>query len=67
MSPVMTERQTLAPDAAAIESMADRAISGLPAPFRAQLEGVVVRVEEFAEPDVLKELGIEDPFDLSGL
>jgi predicted Zn-dependent protease with MMP-like domain len=35
--------------------------------FRALLDGVVVRVEDFAEEDVLRELGIEDPFELTGL
>lgn len=59
--------QTFAPDAAAIEQLADAAIARLPDLFRRHLAGVVLRVEEFAEEDVLKELGIEDPFELSGL
>ncbi|HWH18183.1 MAG TPA: metallopeptidase family protein [Allosphingosinicella sp.] len=63
----MSPRQTLAPDAAAIEQMAEEAMARLPAPFRAHLEGIVLRVEEFADEEVLKELGIEDPFELSGL
>jgi predicted Zn-dependent protease with MMP-like domain len=63
----MSGRQTFAPDAASIERLADAAVARLPGPFRKHLEGVVVRVEEFADDEVLKELGIEDPFDLSGL
>ncbi|TFI59819.1 metallopeptidase family protein [Sphingomonas parva] len=63
----MSERQTYAPDAALIERLADAALARMPAQFRALLEGVVVRVEDFAEADVLAELGIEDPFDLTGL
>ncbi len=63
----MSERQTFAPDAAAIERLAEAAIAGLPDTFRAHLEDVVLRIEEFADEDVLKELQIEDPFDLSGL
>lgn len=63
----MSERQTFAPDAAAIERLADAAIARLPEPFRALLEGVVLRVEEFADEGVLAEMGIEDPFELSGL
>ena len=63
----MSERQTFAPDAAAIERLAEAAIARFPDPFRVHLEDVVLRVEEFADEDVLKELGIEDPFDLSGL
>lgn len=63
----MTMRQTFAPDAAAIERLADAAIARLPGAFRAHLDGVVLRVEEFADEDVLRELGIEDAFELSGL
>ena len=63
----MSERQTFAPDAAAIERLADAAIRRLPQAFCVHLEDVVLRIEEFADEDVLKELGIEDPFDLSGL
>ncbi len=39
----------------------------LPAHFRPHLEGVVLRIEEFADEQVLGELGIEDPFELTGL
>ncbi|MBA3675918.1 MAG: metallopeptidase family protein [Sphingosinicella sp.] len=63
----MSERQILAPDVATIERLAEAAIARLPQPFRAHLNDVVFRVEDFAEEEVLKELGIEDPFDLSGL
>ena len=63
----MSEGQTFAPDAAEIERLADVAVAGLPEAFRRHLEGVVFRVEEFAEETVLEGLGIEDPFDLSGL
>lgn len=63
----MSERQTFAPDAAMIERLADAAIARLPEAFRVHLRDVVLRIEEFAEEDVLKELGIEDPFALSGL
>jgi predicted Zn-dependent protease with MMP-like domain len=63
----VTERQTFAPDTAAIEQLAEAAIEGLPPEFRRLLEGVIVRVEEFADDGVLDELGIEDPFELTGL
>ncbi|HEX8194283.1 MAG TPA: metallopeptidase family protein [Allosphingosinicella sp.] len=63
----MTRRQTFAPDAAEIERLADAAIARLPEPFRRHLDGVVLRIEEFADEEVLAELGIEDPFDLTGL
>ena len=61
------DRQTFAPDLSAIERLADAALERLPAPVRAHLNGVVLRVEEFAADEVLDELGIEDPFELTGL
>ena len=63
----MTERQTFAPDAAEIERLAEQAIARLPEAFRVHLRDVVLRVEEFADEAVLKELGIDNEFELSGL
>ena len=59
--------QTWAPDAAAIERLAEAAIARLPEQFRAHLANVVLRIEDFADEAVLDEMGIEDPFELSGL
>lgn len=59
--------ETFAPDAAAIEALALAALNRLPEAFRAHLGDVVLKVAEFAEKDVLAELGIADPFELSGL
>ncbi len=39
----------------------------LPDDFRRHLEGIVVRVEDFASDEVLAQMGIEDPFELTGL
>jgi len=63
----MSDRQTLAPDADRIEALARAAIARLPDAFRQHLGDVVLRIEEIAEDDVLAELGIEDPFELTGL
>jgi len=67
----MTDRQTpartLAPDADQIESLARAALAALPEGFRAHLGDIVLRVEDLADDDVLAELGIEDPFELTGL
>ena len=63
----MGQRQTLAPNAAEIERLAEAAIAGLPERFRAHLANVVLQVEEFADDEVLESLGIENPFELSGL
>ena len=58
----MAEGQTYAPDAAAIERLADAAIARLPEMFRRHLTNVVLRIEEFADEEVLRQLDIEDPF-----
>lgn len=50
-----------------IERLALDAMARLPATFRALIEGVVLQIEDFAEDAVLAELGIEDPFELTGL
>ncbi len=49
------------------DAMARRAFVSLPAPFRALCGDVVIHVADFAEEALLAELGIEDPFDLTGL
>ncbi len=63
----MGSGQTYAPDAAANERLADAAIARLPERFRRHLVNVVLRIEDFADDEVLEALGIEDPFELSGL
>jgi predicted Zn-dependent protease with MMP-like domain len=63
----MSERQTFAPDAAEFERLAEAAIARMPEHFRRHLEGVVLRIDDFADEEVLAELGIEDPFELTGL
>jgi predicted Zn-dependent protease with MMP-like domain len=63
----MAASGTFAPSAAEIERLADAAIARMPAHFRRHLDGVVLRIDDFAEDEVLDQLGIEDPFDLSGL
>lgn len=55
------------PDAAALERLAGEAMERLPEPFRDYLGDVVVRIEEFADREALDALGIDDPWDLTGL
>jgi predicted Zn-dependent protease with MMP-like domain len=50
-----------------LERLAREAWGSLPASFRDLAGDVLIRVEEFAGDDVLAELGIEDPFELTGL
>jgi predicted Zn-dependent protease with MMP-like domain len=55
------------PSADEIEAIARRALTGLPEPFCDHLADVVLQVEDLADEDTLRMMGIEDPFDLSGL
>ena len=48
-------------------SLAEAAFARLPAEVRAAVGTVVFRVQDFADDETLAELGIEDPFELSGL
>jgi predicted Zn-dependent protease with MMP-like domain len=59
--------QTRAPDVAAIEALARDAMARLPEGFARHLDGVVLQVAEFADDDVLDEMGIDSPYDLLGL
>jgi predicted Zn-dependent protease with MMP-like domain len=55
------------PDAATFEHLARKALAALPPLFRDHLEGVIVRIEEFADRETLDALDIDDPWDLTGL
>ena len=57
----------VAPDAAVIEAMAVASVEALPKRFRDHARAVVIQVEEFAEDDILADLEIDDPFELTGL
>ncbi len=63
----MTGKGQLAPSCSDIESLARKALSRLPELFRSHLGHVALIVDDFADDATLAELGIEDPFDLSGL
>jgi predicted Zn-dependent protease with MMP-like domain len=47
--------------------LAKKAWDSLPEAFRRAAGDVVFRVEDFADDQTLAELGIEDPFELTGL
>ncbi len=65
----MTQMQpdAIAPDADLIRQLAEAAMAGLPEPFRAAALLVALRVEDFADPEILEALEIADPHDLTGL
>lgn len=57
----------IAPTLTQIEALARAAIARLPEPFAEHLGGVLLIVEDFADDDVLREMDIDNPFDLTGL
>lgn len=57
----------IAPDDELIRTLAEAAIGALPEPYRAAAGLVALRVQDFAEPELLEALGIEDPYELTGL
>ena len=56
-----------APDLATFEALARAAFETLPAEMRAQCASVVIRVADLAETEELERLGLDDPFELTGL
>ncbi len=63
----MASGQTFAPTLADIEALARAAIERLPDPFRGFLGGVVLRIEDFPDDEVMRDMGLESPFDILGL
>jgi predicted Zn-dependent protease with MMP-like domain len=61
------QSQQFAPDAAGLEALALETLSRLPEPFGLHLGNVILFVEDFATDDVLAEMGMDDPFTLTGL
>lgn len=50
-----------------MQLLAEQALASLPAQFREQLGEVVMRVEDFATAEQLRSVGLDDPWELSGL
>jgi len=57
----------MAPSAERIEAIARATIAKLPAEFARHLGDVVLHIEDFADDETLGEMGIENPFELTGL
>ena len=67
MAPGQTSEWGIAPDTDAIEAIARDTMARLPHAFRQHLDAIVFRVEDLADDETLEALGIDDPFQLSGL
>lgn len=65
MTPTLADLS--APTLADIDALARAAFAAMPAEFRTRCTGLVIRVEELADDETLDALGIEDPFELTGL
>ncbi len=55
------------PSAEEMEAIARQVLERLPHPFASAVGDVVLQIEDFADEAVLREMGIDDPFELSGL
>lgn len=58
---------TRPPDARHIEEMAGIVLDALPPEFRRELNGVLIRVDEFCDEETERDMGLESPFELSGI
>jgi len=63
----MTRSIGMAPSAQEMQAMARAAMDILPPQFFARLGEVIMQVEDFADPELLAEMGIENPFELTGV
>ena len=55
------------PSLSEFETIADAAFAQLPDEFRDLCKGVIIRITDFPEDDILEEMQAETPFDLLGL
>jgi predicted Zn-dependent protease with MMP-like domain len=56
-----------APSLADFEALAQTAWNRLPAEFRGLAGDLVIRIEDFATDEILDDMDIEDPFELTGI
>lgn len=55
------------PDPNDIETIARATVDGFPEPFRSGAQDVLIEVLDWPSADMLAELGIDDPLELTGL
>jgi len=60
-------RHTTPPSTEDIISMAEHALDAIPAELRGMVRGCAIIVEDVADDDTLAEMGIESPYELTGL
>lgn len=57
----------IAPSLADIDALARAALAALPPAFRARCADVALAVEDFPDDALLRDMGIDDPFELTGV
>jgi acetylglutamate kinase len=60
-------RHTTPPSTDDIIQMAEHALDAIPAELRAMVRGVAIMVEDVANDETLAAMGLENPWDLTGL
>ncbi len=55
------------PTADKIGDLAEQALGQIPMRMRELVDGVVIRIEEFPDAEVVEEMSLESPFDILGL
>jgi predicted Zn-dependent protease with MMP-like domain len=65
--PAMVTDPYTVPSLDDIDAMARRALAEIPEELRRHARDVVIRVEEFPDPETERSLGLESPFDILGL
>ena len=60
-------RFTTPPTLEEMAEIAEEALSAIPADLLRHARSIAIRVEDFADEETLAEMGIDNPFDLTGL
>ncbi len=64
---VIPQRHTTPPSADDIVELAETALAALPEELRKLIQGAAILVEDVADDETLEELGLDSPYELSGL
>jgi predicted Zn-dependent protease with MMP-like domain len=57
----------VAPGLEVFETLAEAALAAIPAPYAVAARRIAIRIADFASPDMLAGLEMDDPFELTGL
>jgi predicted Zn-dependent protease with MMP-like domain len=63
----MTGPYDTPPDLADLDAMARKALHLIPDMLRSRVADVIIRIEDFPDMEIRREMGLRDPFDLLGL